>query len=157
MWRAGMIGLVLSAVLGSARADEPVTVPFLDRAPEVYATAFLTAVRGYRALGVSGLMQDVETCYRNIEPNERVARLQYCFFLHATVRMLEAVVPTKKAKLPSPDVPGDVRDRVVFMLVQAGYPQVDSGVIVHAWSVAGQSGLGRDRLTEFKRLTAGKP
>ncbi len=44
MRRAGMIGLVLSAVLGSARADEPVTVPFLDRAPEVYATA----VRGYR-------------------------------------------------------------------------------------------------------------
>lgn len=149
--------LAMLATIGAARADEPVTVPFLDRAPEVYATAFMTAVRGYNAIGVSGLMQDVETCYENIQANERVARLQYCFFLHATVRMLEAVVPTKKPKLPSPDVPGDVRERVVFMLGQAGFKPAESGIIIHAWSFAGQQSLGRDRLMEFRRLITSKP
>lgn len=154
MRRAGLAGLALVAALGVARADEPVTVPFLQEAPEVYATAFLTAVRGYGSLGVSGLMQDVETCYENIRPNERVQRLQYCFFLHATVRMLEAVVPTKKAKLPSPDVAGDVRERAVFMLEQAGYKSTESAVILHAWSVSGQEQLRRDQLIEFKRLVS---
>jgi hypothetical protein len=156
MWRAGLAGLAMLAAVGSARADDPVTVPFLAEAPEVYATAFLTAVRGYPTLGVSGLMQDVETCYANIRPNERVQRLQYCFFLHATVRMLEAAIPAKKVKLSSPDVPGDVRERAVFMLAQDGYKPSEIEVILRAWSTTGQDSLRRDQFMEFRRLSLGR-
>ncbi len=132
------------------------TVPFLDEAPEVYTTAFLTAVRGYGSIGVSSLMQDVESCYDNMQTSEIVKRTQYCFFLHASVRMLEAVVPTKKPKITPADQIADVRERAQFSLVQAGYSPADSLVVLKAWAQAGQSGLPSDRFREFRKLVLGR-
>jgi hypothetical protein len=151
-------GTVMLMCLGSgpASASDPVTVPLLDRAPEVYQTAFMTAVRGFSALGPSGLMQDVESCYENMQADERVARVQYCYFLHASVRMLEEVVPTKKPKVRPADQIEDVRERAQFTLVQAGYSQADSLVILSAWSQVGQGGLPTERFREFRKLVMGR-
>lgn len=151
LW-ARVLSIALMIAAGPVMSAEPVTVPFLDAAPETYTTAFLTAVRGYDSLGVSGLMQDVETCYDNIRGDELVKRTQYCFFLHASTRMLEMVVPTRRAKLPPADQIGDVRERAQFSLVQAGYSPADSLVILSAWSKVGQAALPSTDFREFKRL-----
>ena len=151
-----LAGCLALAGVTPTLAQESDGVPFLDEAQENYSVAFSTAMRLLDSQGLEAVQLEVNQCYANIEPHERIRRTQYCFLYDVasvvTSEMLQAALAGRMdGKLKGAQLDPAAR-RAVGSLIHAGFSDRDAVTYVRAWLMTGKAGVTSAQAREFAQL-----